>query len=192
VFGARGDRYYDAVMWTSFVGFMGSGKTSVTRALCARTNRPLASTDELVAERAGATVAEIFTTRGVDVFRGLEYEVLSELDPVRNLVVDLGGGVVETPAAVALVRERGVVIWLDAPWPQLMHRLDTPAQRSQRPLVEALGWSGLEDLHRRRRRLYAAAADFRLQVGDGPTDQLAQTAMLRSLIWERRREGGSR
>ena len=93
--------------------------------------------------------------------------------------------------AVALLRARGVVIWIDAHWETLRHRLQAQDD-GVRPLVDRLGWAGLEALHRRRRRLYAAAADFRLRSGDGPAGAVARTAMLRSLLWERRREGGAR
>ena len=178
-------------MWTSFVGFMGCGKSTVTRLLQAATSRPLVASDDLVIERTGRPIREIFARDGEPAFRQLELEVLQELDPERSLVVDTGGGVVETPAAVALLRSRGVVIWIDVHWEVLRHRLQTQDDGT-RPLVQRLGWSGLEALHRRRRRLYAAAADFRLRSGEGPADDVARTAMLRSLLWERRREAERR
>ncbi|MCP4573152.1 MAG: shikimate kinase [bacterium] len=179
-------------MWTSFVGFMGSGKSTVTRLLCNSTNRPLAVCDELAEARAGRSVADIFAAEGEDGFRALEVEVLQDLDPCRSLVIDTGGGAVETPAAVALLRERGVVVWLDAPWIELLHRLRGNGEAGKRPLVEELGWDGLEQLHRRRQRLYAAAADFRLRVEDAEPAAVARTAMLRSLLWERQREAAER
>jgi len=80
-----------------------------------------------------------------------------------------------------------VVIWLDAPWEILRRRLKDSDQAS-RPMIARLGWSGLEELFRRRRRLYAAAADFRLRSDQGTIEELAQKAMLRSLQWER--QGG--
>ena len=182
--------YYDAGMWTSFLGFMGSGKTSVTRILCRTTGRPLAVSDEMVAERAGRTIPEIFAQQGEEGFRAREREAIGSLDPDRNLVVDTGGGVVETPDLVALLRRHGVVIWLDVPWTVLRERLQAGA--TERPLVRELGWDGLERLHRRRRRLYAAAADFRLRAGESGAEELARTASLRSLLWERRREARPR
>ncbi|MFO7609830.1 MAG: shikimate kinase [Candidatus Krumholzibacteriia bacterium] len=174
-------------MWTSFVGFMGCGKSTVTRLLQAATSRPLVATDDLVVDRAGLPIAGIFARDGEPAFRRLELEVLTGLDPERSLVVDTGGGVVENPAAVALLRSRGVVIWIDAHWEILRHRLQAQDDGT-RPLVARLGWSGLEALHRRRRRLYAAAADFRLRSGESTAEDVARTAMLRSLLWERRRE----
>ena len=174
-------------MWTSFIGFMASGKSAVSRQLHAATNRPTLSLDQFVAERAGVSIARIFAEQGEPAFREQETAALAALDPERPLVLDTGGGLVQTPGAVDLLRERGVVIWLDAPWEALRARLKESDQ-STRPLIGRLGWAGLEELFHRRRRLYAAAADFRLRSDRGSLDDVARRAMLRSLQWERRRE----
>ena len=178
-------------MWTSFIGFMASGKSSLTRRLQTTTSRPAVFLDEAVVRQAGRSIPDIFASEGEEGFRERELAALEELDPARNLVLDTGGGIVQTPAAVDLLRDRGVVIWLDAPWDVVRARLkaDPPGTR---PLVGMLGWSGLEELYRSRRPLYAAAADFRLRSGGLDVDQMARTAMLRSLIWERRRDGAGR
>ncbi len=170
---------------------MGSGKTTVTRRLQAATNRPALSLDQVIAEEAGVSVAEIFAVRGEQVFRQLEATTLASLDPERPLVLDTGGGVVHAAGAVELLRQRGVVIWLDAPWEALRARLKE-SDLSQRPLIDRLGWAGLEELFRRRRCLYAAAADFRLRSDQGSVEDMADRAMLRSLQWERRGEEARR
>jgi shikimate kinase len=172
-------------MWTSFIGFMGSGKSTLTRILHESTSRPVVSLDDEVERRSGTTVGDIFRTRGEPAFRELEHAALAALDPARNLVVDTGGGIVETPAACALLRERGVVLWLDVSWDRIRERLKR-AEPGQRPLVDRLGWAGLEELFRRRRPRYAAVADFRLRGDDPDPDAVARRAMLRSLLFERR------
>ena len=178
-------------MWTSFIGFMASGKTTLTRRLQATTNRPAVFLDEVIVENADRSLPEIFASAGETSFREQELAALQALDPNRHLFLDTGGGIVHTGAAVSLLRQRGVVIWLDASWAVIRSRLKA-APVGQRPLVENLGWAGLEDLFRQRRPLYAAAADFRLSSGDQDVERLASVARLRSLIWERSREGGSR
>lgn len=178
-------------MWTSFIGFMASGKSSVTSHLQSVTSRPAASVDSLVTQRTGLSIPQIFQTAGEPGFRELELAVLQELDPERPLVVDTGGGIVEIPEAVALLRGRGVVIWLDAPWEIFRQRLRT-GNTGSRPLVDKLGWAGLEELFQKRRRLYAAAADFRISGKNRTVAELSRIAMLRSLIWERRQEGKRR
>lgn len=172
-------------MWTSFIGFMASGKSTVADALQAATGRPVVHLDAAVSARAGAAVSEIFAREGEAAFRQRELAELEALDAGRSLVVDTGGGIVETPAAIALLRERGVLIWLDAPWETHRTRLKA-GPPGTRPLVDRLGWAGLEELFRRRRRLYASAADFRLTATATDPAQLARTAMLRSLVWSRR------
>jgi len=178
-------------MWTSFIGFMASGKTTLARRIQATTNRPAVFLDDLIVEKAGSSVAGIFADQGEEAFRAMELDALRGLDPARNIVLDTGGGIVQSPEAVALLRERGVVIWLDASWGAIRSRLKSESPQ-QRPLIGMLGWDGMEELFRRRRPLYAAAADFRLGGRAFDADQLARISMLRSLIWERRREAETR
>ena len=94
-------------------------------------------------------------------------------------------------AVVDLLPKRGVVIWLDAPWGILRTRIEQGAL-SERPLFEKLGWAGLQKLHRQRRRLYAAAADFRLRSDRQPIAATGRTALLKSLLWRRRQWGRER
>lgn len=163
---------------------MASGKTGVARRLTTVSNRPAVFLDQMITEKAGISVSEFFAVHGEAAFRVLEAETVASLDPERPLVLDTGGGLVQVPEAITLLRERGVVIWLDAPWEILRRRLKESDQET-RPLIGRLGWSGLEELYRRRRRLYAAAADFRLRSDLGSVDDIAAKAMLRSLQWER-------
>lgn len=178
-------------MWTSFIGFMASGKSTVARRCETASRRPRVSLDEQVALAAGAPIGPIFAEQGEEAFRALELAALQALDPERPLLVDTGGGVVHTAAAVALLRSRGVVIWLDAPWESLRARLKKTDPEA-RPQIGRLGWAGLEELYHRRRRLYAAAADFRLRCDHGTVDEVAQRALLRSLQWERDQDEVSR
>lgn len=167
---------------------MASGKSSVVGHLQSATRRPTASVDTLVTERAGMPISRIFETSGEQHFRELEMEALSGLAADRHLVVDTGGGIVETPQAVSLLRRRGVIIWLDSPWEATRARL-LAGDTHTRPLIESLGWVGLEELYHKRRRLYANAADFRISASTRSVADISRVAMLRSLIWERRQEG---
>ena len=59
-------------MWTSFIGFMASGKTTLTRRLQATTNRPAVFLDEVIVEGAGSSIEELFSAARVE-FKHLEY-----------------------------------------------------------------------------------------------------------------------
>ncbi len=139
------------------------------------------------ARRCGLSVPEIFAREGAPGFRARELDALRALAADAPLVVASGGGVVETPAATALLRERGLVVWLDAPWEVLRRRLEA-ADAPQRPLVRHLGWDGLERLAARRRPLYAACAHFRLRSDRLSPAGLARATLARQVAWTQRRE----
>ncbi|GAA2034731.1 shikimate kinase [Pseudokineococcus marinus] len=86
------------------VGFLGAGKTTVGRLLAERLDLPFRDADEVVVERAGRTVAEVFATDGEAAFRALEHEVVTDLLRGDDAVVSLGGGAVEHPGTAAALR----------------------------------------------------------------------------------------
>lgn len=170
-------------MWTTFIGFMSCGKTTVARRLEASTNRPRVSLDQLISDHAGLPIGELFSRRGEAAFREMELAALQEIQHREDLILDPGGGIVETAACIRLLRRRGVVIWLDCAWETARGRL-LQAEDGHRPLLQRLGGAGLETLFRRRRLLYAKAAHFRLYSDRESADDLARKAMLRSLLGE--------
>ena len=80
-------------MKISLIGFMGCGKTTVGRLLSKRLGIPFFDLDELVVEREGMSIPEIFKKKGERVFRKLESQVLKEL-LLKNIsfVLSTGGG----------------------------------------------------------------------------------------------------
>jgi len=91
------------------VGYRGSGKTTVGRALAERLGWPFLDTDQLIEQRMGKTIREIYADRGEPGFRELEAEVVA--DNVRAL------------------RATGQLIYLTAPPEILWHRIYGDAHR---------------------------------------------------------------
>jgi shikimate kinase len=178
-------------MWTSLVGFMGSGKSRVAGILSRWTGWTARDLDLEIEASAGLAIPEIFARHGEARFRALESAALAALPAAEPLWLATGGGCVEDPANVALLRARGLVVWLDAPWETLRGRIERDGPR-RRPLVEHLGWDGLERLHRRRQRLYARAADFRLRADQADAPTVARTVQLRGILWRDNQAGASR
>lgn len=180
-------------MWITLTGFMGSGKSSVARHLGTELGLPVVDLDACIAAQAGLSIAEIFAEQGEAAFRRLELEQLRRLDVDEDLILDPGGGLVETLEAAEVLRRRGPVFWLDVRWDQVRSRL-RGLEADRRPLVARLGWPGVEELYRRRLVRYARSADFRLgSVEAGPEDT-ARQVRLKLNAWQalRTAEGGVR
>lgn len=161
------------------VGFMGSGKTTIGKALALRMGWEFVDTDDDVAAAAGMTIPEIFEKRGEPAFRDLEHEaILRRAREVREgtrLVVALGGGAFAAQRNVDALRGCGLSVWLDAPL-EVMRRRVAPA--SHRPLArDPVKFAAL---YESRREAYARA-DCRVEApGDDPADAAARIAGLLS------------
>ncbi|HEX6984200.1 MAG TPA: shikimate kinase, partial [Planctomycetaceae bacterium] len=81
-------------MALTFIGYRGSGKSTVGAAVAARLGRPFADADAEIERRAGRTIREIFATDGEPHFRALEREVMADLLSRDDLVIAAGGGAV--------------------------------------------------------------------------------------------------
>lgn len=115
-------------------GFMGTGKTSVGRLLAARTGRAFVDTDEVIVQRSGKEIAQIFARFGAQTFRELEREVALGLAPLQDLVIATGGGMMLDEANAAALREESLVLCLQAEPEEVLARVT--ADGGTRPLLE--------------------------------------------------------
>jgi shikimate kinase len=134
------------------VGFMGAGKTTVGRALSRRIGWRFEDIDERIETRARRSVAGIFAQQGEAAFRQLERQVLSDLLPVRQVIVATGGGTFAEPDNRVLMLADGAVAWLDLPLIRVLERVPPDGRR---PL--AADRTAMEQLYARRRLAYAEA-----------------------------------
>jgi shikimate kinase len=142
----------------SLVGFMGAGKTTVGRALAAKLGWRFVDLDDLVRERDGRTVPEIFQQSGEGVFRGLERQLLEEVVRLPEMgcsVLSLGGGAFIDNTNQQLLRENGIpAVFLDAPAEELFRRCEEPTV--VRPLLSDR--ERFSALYEQRRPAYLNAA----------------------------------
>ena len=138
------------------VGLPGSGKTTTGRAAARLLGWPFIDFDTEIEHREHASVARIFETRGEGHFRSLEHELSRELVTCKRTMMSAGGGWVSNPAAVALLRPTGRIIYLRATPSRLIERL--ASARVRRPLLEVPDPLGtLEKLYLARRDAYEQA-----------------------------------
>jgi shikimate kinase len=96
------------------VGFMGTGKSVVGKRLAKELKMKFISTDDIIEEREKRPIAEIFAKSGEPYFRGVEKEAVREVSGFDNVVIAAGGGAVLNEENMANLREKGVVICLNA------------------------------------------------------------------------------
>jgi shikimate kinase len=128
------------------VGFMGTGKTTVGRAVAAKLGFAALDSDYEIERRAGKAIAQIFATEGEPAFRARELQFVEEGHPPRQTVVSCGGGLVVQPGMLPRLQARGVVICLHASIETILQRV---GQSQTRPLLN------VEDPAERLRLLYA-------------------------------------
>ncbi len=154
---------------------MGSGKSTLARALAAEGGLPVWDLDELVASRAGVTVAQLFAERGEVGFRALERQTLRGLmAEQRHGVVALGGGTVTDDALRRELLRLGTLITLRAAPEELARRVDSGEGRPLLAGPDVLG--SLQQLLRARAPAYAEChAEIDTQGRD--LGQLAREAL---------------
>ncbi len=128
------------------VGFMGTGKTTIGRAVAARMRYRLLDSDHEIERVQGLSIPDIFAQRGEPAFREMEKEFIEHGHPASGCVVACGGGLVVQPGMLARLRARGVVICLHASLETVLLRTST---NRHRPLLAG------DDPMERIRRLYA-------------------------------------
>jgi shikimate kinase len=115
------------------IGFMGTGKTTVGRQLAARTGRRFLDLDDVISQRAGRPVPEIFRSDGEPAFRRLEREALEHVLAEEGVVIATGGGAACREPNLSLMLERADVVALWASPEEVIRRTGA---RSGRPLLD--------------------------------------------------------
>jgi len=162
------------------IGFMGTGKTAVGRALAARLGLAFVDTDALVEERAGRSVARIFAEDGEEVFRRLESEAVASAGDRAGTVIATGGGVVLRPENMARLRQRGMVVALRAAPAAILARVGAG---SARPLLGANPEERVRRLLVERGPLYEDA-DLVVDTSDLSTDEIARCIEAFAMTWK--------
>jgi shikimate kinase len=156
------------------VGMMGAGKTAVGRRLAKALDRPFEDADSAIEAAAGTTIANIFAEIGEPAFRIKERQIIQRLLSDGHQVLALGGGAFMDPDTRALIRERGLSIWLRADLDVLVRRT---ARRNTRPLLAvADARAALAHLLELRSPVYAEA-DLVIDSGTGPVHVVVERVL---------------
>lgn len=140
------------------IGFMGVGKSTVSKALQRMFAMDVVEMDEIIAKRNGMSISEIFELHGEEYFRNEETELLRESREKKNMIVSCGGGVPMRQVNVDEMKKSGKVVLLTAN-PETI--LEHVKHSHDRPLLENnKNVDYIAELMEKRREAYEAAADI--------------------------------
>ncbi|MEZ6093513.1 MAG: shikimate kinase [Pirellulaceae bacterium] len=163
-----------------FIGLRGAGKSTVGFAVSRLLKRPYFDSDQQIIEQSHQSIAEIFANDGEAEFRRWEQLMCEVLTQQRNVVVSWGGGIVTNSENRKNLQRTGKSIWLTASPEFLAQRIGAdqssaamrPRLTNENDLVAELR-STLE----KRRDLYAACADYTLDVENRSLEDLVTNAV---------------
>src|SRR5262249_21337820 len=138
------------------VGFMGTGKTTVGRAVGTKLGFTVLDSDHEIELMRGKTIPEIFAQNGEPAFRAMEREFIENGHPAERTLVACGGGLVVQPGMLALLKSKGIVVCLHASIETILART---ARHRNRPLLD------VENPEERIRTLYAQRESIYKQSG---------------------------
>ena len=157
------------------IGFMGSGKTTVSRMLGKMLNAPVTDLDDEIVRRAGMTIPDIFAQNGEEYLRQLEHDTLADIIKSDQGILATGGGTPMRPDNLTILKDTSTpVVLLKASATETLRRIGGD---SGRPLAKSLDEKGIADLQAQRQVNYDACADLTIK-----TDGLSPAAIAEEIV----------
>ncbi len=157
------------------IGFMGSGKTAISRMLGKMLNTSVTDLDDEIVRRAGMTIPDIFAQNGEEYFRQLEHDTLADIIKSDQGILATGGGTPMRPDNLTILKDTSTpVVLLKASAMETLRRIGGD---SGRPLAKSLDEKGIADLQAQRQVNYDACADLTIK-----TDGLSPAAIAEEIV----------
>lgn len=149
------------------IGFMGAGKTTISDYLNTLFAMDVIEMDQMIVEREGMSISDIFEVYGEEYFRNLETNLLIEMQERNNVVISCGGGTPLRECNVKEMKKNGRVVLLTADPATILDRVK---DSHDRPLIENnKNVAFISELMEKRREKYEAASDIIIHT-DGKTE----------------------
>lgn len=147
------------------IGIMGSGKTTIGKALAQKLNRSFIDADDYLEEKYQMSIPDMFAI-SEKYFRDHESECCRDFAKLDGCVIATGGGVIGRDENIAALKQNGTIFYLDRPIDDIVADVDT----SGRPLLKD-GADKLYRLDEQRRPLYEKACDVHL-INDDSAEKM--------------------
>ena len=146
----------------SIVGYMGTGKTTVSKALAMILNREVIDTDQYIESDQGKTIKEMFDIMSEEQFRDIETDAVGEISKNKGIIISCGGGAVLRKQNADMLKASGKVVRLNATPETIFERV---SRRSTRPLLNNnMTLEYVKEMMDKRELAYREAADVTINV----------------------------
>lgn len=154
------------------IGFMGAGKSTVSECLSTVYAMKNVEMDQVIVEREGMSIPNIFVAYGEEYFRNLETELLVEMQSHKNTVISCGGGAVLRERNIGEMKKNGRVVLLTASPETVYERVK---DSDDRPVLNGRkNVKGIKELMEQRRGRYEAAADIVINTDNKTVMQVCE------------------
>lgn len=132
------------------IGMPGSGKTAVGKRLAEILEHKFYDSDDIIEERSGKPIIDVFASKGEEYFRKAEADVVSEIGVKNQIIFATGGGVVKTKTNDFAMQQNSYVVYIKRSLEELA--------RKNRPLSKDM--NSLKKIYRERESSYLSWSDF--------------------------------
>ncbi len=152
------------------IGFMGVGKTTVSKKLSKKLGMPEVDMDAYIVAHENKAISDIFAESGEEYFRKIETECLVEIQKEKGKIVSCGGGAVLKDENVRFMKDGGVILLLTAT-PQTVY--ERVKNSTDRPILNGnMNVEYISELMNKRKQRYLEVADLIIATDGKKVDEI--------------------
>ena len=152
------------------IGFMGVGKSTVSKELSKKFDMPEIDMDAVIIEKENKSINDIFAENGEEYFRKVETECLIEIQKNKGYIVSCGGGVVVKDENINHMKDGGIILFLTATPETIYNRVKDD---DSRPILKGnKNVEFIEQLMNKRKDRYLEVADIIISTDDKTINEI--------------------
>ena len=165
------------------IGFMGAGKSTVAGELQDKFEMERVEMDQMIVEKQGMSISDIFDKYGETYFRDLESDTLIELQKKKQTIVSCGGGVVMRPENTDYMKKNGRIVLLTAKPETIYERVK---DSTERPILnDNMNVEFISGLLEKRRAKYEAAADITVATDGKNATEICEEIIAKLIAFDK-------
>lgn len=159
----------------AFIGFMGSGKSTISKELANKLNTTLIDVDDYIVEKNQMKITDMFDKYGEDYFRDKETEAIRDISKDSGIIISCGGGSVLRDENVKLLKENGTIVLLKATPETIYERVK---DSTSRPILNGnMNVEFIAGLMEKRRERYESVTDVEIITDNKSVDEIIDEIM---------------